>query len=82
MEELQIAKIQIYPHIYTLPSFYSRSHIYGSGSNKNETNTIQETRELTEQEKNIAKVGLITIGIVFIICIIAIAVWIYKIWKE
>ncbi len=77
MEELQIAKVPVsVPHIVVFP------HIHRSSTTKNETNTIQETRELTEQEKDIAKIGLIRIGIVFIICVIAIAVWLYKIWKE
>ena len=79
MEKLQIAKIRIYPHIYTLPSFYSRSRIYGSGSNKNETNTIQETRELTEQEQKIVNAGGFIATIIITVLLI---VLIIKVLKE
>lgn len=74
MEELQIAKVHVsVPHIVVLP------HIHRSSTNKNETNTIQETRELTEQEQKIANAGGFIITIFLIAFIIVFAV---KVWKE
>lgn len=66
MEELQIAKVHVsIPHVVVFP------HIHRSSTNKNETNTIQETRELTEQEQEIANAGGLIATIIIIAFLIA-----------
>ena len=75
MENIKLGYVHvpIIPHIYTTP--------YHSSYRHKDNNTIQETRELTEEEKNIVKgfsIGTITI---LIISIIALAIAMHKLMK-